>query len=97
LLRIVVEKGDRSVTMKLEGRLAGPWVDETERAWRAEAPSAKQIYLQVDLSGVTFVDAGGKQLLQQMYESGADLVAGTLLSRSVVEEIRRNRKNGKKE
>lgn len=94
-MRITIERDDRSSTIKLEGKLYGPWVEETERVWRAEAASGKDRYLQIELSEVTFVDARGKELLERLYDSGADLIASTLLSRSIIDELKRRRRNGK--
>ena len=34
MLKITVEKNTRSTTLRIEGRLVGPWVDELDRAWR---------------------------------------------------------------
>jgi hypothetical protein len=39
------------------------------------------------MRGLIFVDAAGKQLLADMYECGADLVASGCLMKSVVEDI----------
>ncbi len=71
-------------------------MEEVERAWRAEAGSSKDKYLQIDLSGVTSIDAQGKKLLAQMYEGGVDLVAGTLMTRHIVEEITRDQSGPKR-
>ena len=97
-MRIIVERDDRASTIRLEGALSGPWVGETERVWHAETASGKERYLQIELSEVTFIDTRGKELLERFFDSGADLIAGTLLSRSIVDEInpRRRRRNGKR-
>jgi anti-anti-sigma regulatory factor len=75
-----------SVSFTLEGRLAGPWVEELNACWRqvaANTPSRRVI----DLTGVTFVDAAGKALLTKLWQQGAELRAVGCLTRCIVEEI----------
>ncbi len=76
--------------MKLEGRIAGPWVEELHRTWISLAPSLGSKHLCVDLCEVTFVDAKGKQVLTDMRKSGARFVADTAMTKSLVEEIEHN-------
>ncbi|MGH7256167.1 MAG: hypothetical protein ACREI3_10360 [Nitrospirales bacterium] len=72
--------------MRLEGRLAGPWVKELERSWRIVAdPQRSRIV--VDLTGITFIDPEGKALLAKMWRKGAKLHAAGCLTRCIVEEI----------
>jgi ABC-type transporter Mla MlaB component len=84
LLRITVQRGCGLATLKLEGKLAGPWVEELERIRRSG--SAREAVL-VDLCDVSFVDASGKALLAQMYHGGADFLADSPLMKQVVEEV----------
>ena len=50
----------------MEGKLTGPWVDELNRTWHSLAPSMGEKKLQLDLRGVTFVDARGRDLLRRI-------------------------------
>ncbi len=77
------------MTIKLEGRLAGPWADELRRTWLSLAPSLESKHLCVDLCEVTFVNGGGKQLLTDMRKGGAGFRADTPLTKFLVEEIER--------
>ena len=80
------DAGSESVSFKLEGRLAGPWVEELDACWRqmaANTPGRRVI----DLTGVTFVDANGKALLMRLWQQGAELRAAGCLNRCIVEEI----------
>jgi ABC-type transporter Mla MlaB component len=95
LLRISVERGKRSATFKIDGALAGPWVQELESVWRAETICGKGKYCQVDLSGVVFVDASGKKLLARMYKGGVALVAAAIETRAIIDEITRRARNHK--
>lgn len=66
MLRItrVVAKESAS-TLKLEGKLSGPWVDELGRAC-----SDYDDGLQIDLQSVTFVDGAGVSLLRDLMQRG---------------------------
>jgi len=48
---------DRSVTLKLEGRVVGPWVEELRRI--CEPLLAEDRELKLDLADVSYVDAQG--------------------------------------
>jgi anti-anti-sigma regulatory factor len=63
MLRITTHDDTGSTTLKLAGRLAGPWVTELERCWRAAGGAQRGRPLRLDLTEVTFIDAAGKQLL----------------------------------
>jgi hypothetical protein len=90
VLRITILKSRQGVTIKLEGSVVGPWVEEVHRTWMCLLPSLGSKRLRVDLCGVTFVNARGKQLLTDMKKGGAAFKADTAMTRSVVEEIERS-------
>jgi len=71
MLRITTENSLRPKEIKLEGKLAGVWVDEVERTWQAIAGDRSRKPVLVDLCGVTFIDAEGKKLLIRMSGEGA--------------------------
>lgn len=71
----------------LEGRLAGPWVNELERCWRSAAGTRQNVHVRVDLSSVTFIDEEGKALLGKMCREGAQFVASGCLNKCIVEGI----------
>src|SRR5262245_26523542 len=75
-----------SVSLVLEGRLAGPWVEELETCWRQIQANPKGGAV-IDLTGVTFVDVDGKALLTRMWQQGAQLHAIGCLNRCIVDEI----------
>jgi len=80
------DAASESVSFMLEGRLAGPWVEELGTCWRQIAANSQSRAV-VDLTGVTFVDADGKALLTRMWQQGAELRAVGCLTRCIVEEI----------
>jgi anti-anti-sigma regulatory factor len=87
MLRITTCTNSKATCLIVEGKLAGACVIELEKAWRATATAKLSESLQVDLSGVTFVDSHGKELLACMHEQGIVFVASGLLAKSLVDEI----------
>ncbi len=75
------------MTFELDGKLAGPWVNELELSWRSAASTQRIYPVRVNLSSVTFIDAEGKDLLGRMYREGAKLVATGCLNKCIVEGI----------
>jgi ABC-type transporter Mla MlaB component len=74
MLRITHPEGHGSIsTLKLEGKLVGPWVTELARSCNELACSAD--CLRLDLSAVTFVDGPGLALLRDLLGRGATLAA----------------------
>ena len=70
MLRITHAQGHNSIsTLRLEGKLLGPWVTELARSCNELACSPD--CLRLDLSAVTFVDGPGLALLGR----GATLAA----------------------
>lgn len=86
MLKITTHTEARSTTLKLEGRLVGPWVQELDRCWR-ELTAAPDGQVLVDLTGVTFVDSQGKGLLALMRKQGVELRATGCLMKCLVEDI----------
>lgn len=83
MLRITVQESNKvHTTIKLEGKISGPWVEEFHRTWRSLAPSLGTRKLQLDLRGVAFVDAKGRELLREIYqETSACFLADSPLTR----------------
>jgi anti-anti-sigma regulatory factor len=87
MLRITVDDHPRTLTFRLEGRLAGPWVRELEECWQSTLAGQRKPFLRVDLTGVTFVDAAGQACLAAMHRQGAEFIAPDCLTKAVVAEI----------
>jgi hypothetical protein len=76
--------------MKLEGRIAGPWVEELSRTWKEQASLLANKKLSLDLRDVTYSDPRGTQVLKEIYaQSGAELVSGNPWTRFLAEEVKR--------
>ena len=73
--------------MRLEGRLAGPWVREAESCWQTMHSTSGDRALIVDLRDVDFVDSAGEQLLSMMHHEGARLMAASPMMAHLVGEI----------
>lgn len=95
MLKITTVTDAQSTTLRLEGRLAGPWVEELQRCWVSTVSAKTRHTLSVDLSAVTYVDAEGKDLLKQIYHEGAKLVSSGCLTNCIVEEITQGFRSGK--
>jgi len=76
--------------VKLEGRVAGPWVNECDRTWQSLVTSLGSKKLRVDLREVTYMDARGRELLAEIYtRTGADFLADTPMTKYLAEEAQR--------
>ncbi len=85
MLRITIISEASRATFRLEGRLAGAWVDELRRCYQEVAPGRSE--LMVDLDEVTFVDRTGKALLREMSLNGVRLMANEPLMESIIFEL----------
>jgi hypothetical protein len=84
MLKITNNNGAGVATFKLEGRLAGAWVNELRSCWEQAGEGAA---IRVDLTEVSWVSEEGKALLGEMHRRGAELVAANLLMADIVAEI----------
>jgi anti-anti-sigma regulatory factor len=69
IARVHESTGDSIPTLKLEGKLLGPWVDELNRA--CEELQVPPSGLCLNLSAVTFIDSAGVKLLGDLIRRGA--------------------------
>jgi len=84
MLRIDSQSDARHTILELHGSLAGPWVQELEKCWRT---ADRERPLKILICAVSFIDDRGKELLAEMYRSGAELVAEGCMNQAIVEEI----------
>ena len=92
MLKITTLNDPDRIRLKLDGKLAGLWVEELARTWESTTGGSERRPIVVNLSEVTFIDADGKQLLARMFQQGAEFEAGGCMTRCVVEEIKRGLK-----
>jgi len=88
MLKITLHDSSRELLFRLEGRLAGLWSGELLQCWRTASSTTEGRRTVVDLADVDFVDAGGRQVLQEMHGAGVEFVAATPLIQTLVQEIR---------
>lgn len=89
MLRITSQSDATRTIFELEGCLAGPWVQELEGCWRKAAGSNRRV--RVRLCAVSYIDESGRNLLAEMYDHGAELVAEGCMTHAIVQEIMQGR------
>jgi hypothetical protein len=67
VLRITPTREGSITTLRLEGKLVGPWVDELRRA--VEVASGENLHL--DAGAVSYADPDGIDLLRKISAAGA--------------------------
>jgi ABC-type transporter Mla MlaB component len=82
MLRVTRIERQGGTTLKLEGKLAGPWVDEVTNCWTKLVD--QKIHVEVDLEGLSFVDASGTALLLRMERQGSRLLGGSAFIRCLL-------------
>lgn len=89
MLKISVkdEEAQKQLLLEVEGRLAGPWVEELERSWQAERLRERSERIVVRLAHVTFIDDAGKDLLKRMFQAGAKLEGSGCMVRAIIARI----------
>ena len=104
MLRITTTTESGSQTLKLEGRIGGPWVDELRETWSAVAELSGPKSVSIDMRGVSYVDRRGAEFLLQMEGEGASLLRCSDFIRQLLqanseskEAARRSTKRTKKE
>lgn len=85
-----MEPANGLVTIRLEGRVVGPWVDECNRAWRSVQADLGGKRVRLDLCEVQFMDDRGTGLLREIRKaSHAEVVADSPLTEYFAERIMR--------
>jgi anti-anti-sigma regulatory factor len=87
MLRITIDENPESVTLRLEGKLIGLWVEEVEQCWRKVFATLGPRMVLVDLSAVDFVDRAGRLLLARMETAGFRIEGGGLMKEYLVERV----------
>jgi hypothetical protein len=85
MLRITIHEDGKVCRLELAGKLEGPWVAETENAWRASLRPDRKI--EVDLRQLTGVDNAGRDLLAAIHRSGACLIVEGVWMTALIGEL----------
>lgn len=87
MLKITIEASESVVRLKLEGALAGSWVQELETCWRLARQSFRSLPMDIDLTGCASVDEAGRYLLSLLHENGTRLIPGGVAMDGLVAAI----------
>jgi anti-anti-sigma regulatory factor len=71
----------------VEGTLSDGCVEVLETSWLDAQSHLNGTSLCIDLSGITYIDEKGRDLLARMIFGGAELRTAGIMTRAVVEEI----------
>jgi hypothetical protein len=85
MLRIAIHEDGKVCRLELAGRLEGPWVAETENAWRGSLRPDRRI--EVDLRQLTAVDDAGRDLLATIQRVGACLIVEGVWMTTLISEL----------
>src|ERR1700693_2807920 len=85
MLRITIHEDSKVCRLELAGKLEGPWVAETEKAWRASVRPDQKI--EIDLRQLTSVDNTGRDLLAAFHRSGACLIVEGVWMTSLIGDL----------
>jgi hypothetical protein len=85
MLRITIHEDDKVCRLELAGRLEGPWVTETENAWRASLLSERKIV--VDLRQLTGVDHAGRDLLAAIHRAEGCLIVEGVWTTALIGDL----------
>ena len=61
------------MTLRVEGRITGPWVEELRAACNLHS-LPEEVQLSLELADVAFADAAGIELLKELRSRGVGLV-----------------------
>jgi len=81
------EEPQKKHLLEVEGRLAGPWVEELERCWETERSKVPSEAIVVRLSNVSFIDEAGKELLSKIFRAGAKVEGHGCMVRAIIARI----------
>jgi len=81
-----IRKGSKQ-RLLVEGTLAGDWVEVLEKSWLEAQTSRNGEPMRIDLSGVTWIDDKGSELLKRMLQDGTELRATGIMTKAVIEEL----------
>jgi hypothetical protein len=90
VLKISIKDDSPLATLKIEGKLVGPWAMELGRTWHDLWASASQMPLRLDIRGVTFSDREGTHILREIVrETGAEILSDSPLTQYFANQAKR--------
>jgi anti-anti-sigma regulatory factor len=88
MLKITLIQEAEPPTLKLEGRLTGPWVSELQHNWNDILKRGLGQSVVVDLSDVISISPEGKQFLKSLIQQGASLQSRSLMTQFILNQIK---------
>lgn len=85
MLKITAERCGQSLSLTLEGRVEGPWVDVLRRTWTDAMSHDGSQKVTMDFGGVSFADTASRQLLLSMKNKGVALTKVSGFMRKILE------------
>ena len=80
-MKVSISEEATVATLKVEGRVVGPWATELGRTWHDLWSPTRQKRLFLDIRGVTFADPNGSRILGEIVRTtGAKIVADSPLT-----------------
>jgi hypothetical protein len=93
MLRITIAETLTEQKWTVEGQLVHPWISELKSTWTRTETARRERKCLVDLTGVTFIDKSGENVLADLSKQGAELIATGCYTRYVVHNINRRKSN----
>jgi anti-anti-sigma regulatory factor len=87
MLRMTRTQSGPATIIFVEGKILGPWVDEVRSAVAAVPDGQAR---RLDLTGVTFVDAAGAELLAALRRDGVEIASCSHFVADLLERYARN-------
>lgn len=87
MLRISIRQDPGTLSLVVEGRLVGPWVEELRKV--ALERNAASVPLTIDLCELIAMDARGHALLDELLQAGATLRCSDVMNQYLVEQMAR--------
>jgi hypothetical protein len=89
MLKVTIIDGGADQEFVVEGKLTWPCVSELEAVWKATRQTHRGCGFVIDLSGMTAIDATGKEALMTMIGEGARLTAKGIFNKDLVKALMR--------
>jgi hypothetical protein len=93
MLKISVVDSRTQRQLVLEGRLIAPWVAELRTAWKSAKAQLDGRELVIDMGNVMVISQEAENILLQMMAQGARFRCSGVLTKHVLQQLMRRRKN----
>ena len=88
MLKITIVETATERSWIVQGSLVGPWVSELRTSWKRAHRSHDKRACIIDLNDVTFIDKSAVRLLRAISKKGAQLIAGGVYVKHMVEQLK---------